>query len=80
MAFAGSLEGVKASKGVIITTSHFSPAAYAYLEKIGKRIVLVDGPRLAELMMDHGIGVTEEATYSVKKPESVYFEGGALWK
>ena len=78
MAFADSLEGVKASKGVIITTSHFSPAAYAYVEKIGKRIVLIDGPRLAELMMDHGIGVTEEATYSVKKLDGDYFEIDAL--
>ena len=77
-AFAGSLEGAKASKGVIITTSHFSPAAKAYVEKIAKRIVLIDGPRLAELMMDFGIGVTEEDTYSVKKLDGDYFEGGAL--
>ena len=77
-AFAGSLEGAKASKGVIITTSHFSPAAKAYVEKIAKRIVLIDGPRLAELMMDFGIGVTEEDTYAVKKLDADYFEGGAL--
>ena len=77
-AFAGSLDGAKASKGVIITTSHFSPAAKAYVEKIAKRIVLIDGPRLAELMMDFGIGVTEEATYSVKKLDGDYFEGDSL--
>jgi len=75
-AFAGSLQGHKARKGVIITTSHFSPSAKTYVDRIETRIVLIDGPRLAELMMDFGIGVTQEATYSVKKLDADYFEGG----
>jgi len=73
-AFAGSLEGQRARKGVLITTSQFSPEARDYVLRIEKKIVLVDGKELAELMIDHGIGVTEVATYSVKKVDSDYFE------
>src|SRR5262249_46381783 len=51
-AFAGSLEGHRARKGVMITTSSFSADARAYVEKIEKRIVLIDGQRLVELMME----------------------------
>jgi restriction system protein len=46
-AFAGSLEGVRARKGVLITTSYFSQDALEYVQKIEKRIVLVDGKQLA---------------------------------
>lgn len=52
-AFAGSLEGVRARKGVlIISTSYFSQDALDYVQKIEKRIVLIDGKRLADLMID----------------------------
>jgi restriction system protein len=77
-AFAGSLMGQKASKGVMITTSHYTKDAQAYVEKIEKKIVLIDGPRLAELMMDFGIGVTEVASYSIKRLDSDYFEVDAV--
>jgi restriction system protein len=77
-AFAGSLMGQKASKGVMITTSHYTKDAQAYVEKIEKKIVLIDGPRLAELMIDFGIGVTEVASYSIKRLDSDYFEADAV--
>lgn len=48
-AFAGSLEGQRAQKGVMITTSAFSPDAHQYVKQIGKKIVLIDGHELAEL-------------------------------
>ncbi|MBI4506542.1 MAG: restriction endonuclease [Chloroflexi bacterium] len=72
--FAGSLEGQRARKGVLITTSQFSPDAKEYVKYIEKKIVLVDGEQLAQLMIDHGIGVTELATYTVKKLDLDYFE------
>ena len=72
-AFAGSLMGVKASKGVFITTSQFSKDAVDYIGNIEKRVVLIDGKRLVELMIDHGIGVTEINSYSVKKVDPDYF-------
>ncbi|MBN1756852.1 MAG: restriction endonuclease [Chitinispirillaceae bacterium] len=52
-AFAGSLEGVRAKKGVLITTSDFTKDAMEYVRQIEKRIVLVDGKTLASLMVDN---------------------------
>ncbi len=72
--FAGSLEGHRARKGVLITTSRFSQDAKDYVGRIEKKIVLIDGEQLAQLMMDHGIGVTETASYSIKRIDSDYFE------
>jgi restriction system protein len=74
-AFAGSLEGVRARKGVLITTSHFSQDALDYVQKIEKRIVLIGGTQLADLMIDHDIGVNVFQTYKVKRLDSDYFEG-----
>lgn len=74
--FAGSLEGHRAKKGVLITTSRFSQDAKDYVERIEKKIVLVDGEQLAQLMIDHRIGVTEVASYSVSRIDSDYFEEG----
>lgn len=72
-AFAGSLEGQRARKGVLITTSSFTSDADEYVKRIEKRIVLIDGVQLAQFMIDHGIGVTEVATYVVKKTDADYF-------
>ncbi len=73
-AFAGSLEGHRARKGVFITTSQFSKDAREYVTRIEKRIVLIDGEQLAQLMMDFGVGVSEVDTYKVKKLDHDYFE------
>lgn len=73
-AFAGSLEGVRARKGVLITTSYFSQDALEYVQKIEKRIVLIDGKQLADLMIDHDIGVNVFQTYKIKRLDSDYFE------
>ncbi|MCS6915410.1 MAG: restriction endonuclease [Myxococcota bacterium] len=72
-AFAGSLEGHRARKGILITTSQFSQEAYNYVERIEKKIVLIDGAQLCQLMIDHGVGVSEAATYQVKKVDADYF-------
>jgi restriction system protein len=73
-AFAGSLEGQRARKGVLITTSQFTQDAKDYVSRIEKKIVLIDGDQLAQLMIDHGIGVAEVANYTVKKIDLDYFE------
>ncbi len=72
-AFAGSLEGQRARKGVLISTSQFSPEAKEYVTRIEKKIVLIDGEQLAQYMIDHGIGVAEAATYMVKRVDLDYF-------
>ncbi len=71
--FAGSLEGQRARKGVLITTSQFSPKAKDYVGRIEKKIVLIDGEKLAQLMIDYGIGVTEVASFTMKKIDLDYF-------
>ena len=71
--FAGSLEGHRARKGVF-TTSQFSKDADEYVKRIEKRIVLINGEQLAQLMMDYGVGVSEVDTYKVKKLDRDYFE------
>lgn len=73
-AFAGSLEGVRAKNRVFITTSSFTQDALEYVRKIEKRIVLVDGEQLAELMIEHNIGVNVVQTYEIKRLDSDYFE------
>jgi restriction system protein len=75
-AFAGSLDGVRARKGVLITTSYFSQDALDYVQRIEKRIVLIAGAQLADLMIDHDIGVNVFQTYKVKRLDSDYFEEG----
>lgn len=72
-AFAGSLEGFRARKGVLITTSRFSQDAKDYVQRIEKKIVLIDGEQLAQLMIDYGLGVSEVATYAVKRIDIDYF-------
>jgi restriction system protein len=65
-AFAGSLEGLRARKGVLITTSQFSQDAKDYVTRIEKKIVLIDGEELTDLMIDHGLGAAELASYTVR--------------
>jgi restriction system protein len=72
-AFAGSLEGAKARKGVLISTSEFSQDAEKYAQGIEKRIILVNGSKLAGLMIDYGVGVTGGEILSLKKIDMEYF-------
>jgi len=72
-AFAGSMEGQRARKGVLITTASFSKEAEEYISRIERKIVLIDGKRLTELMIDHDIGVSTARSYVVKKMDADYF-------
>lgn len=72
-AFAGSMEGFRARKGVMITTSSFSREARDYVERTERKIILIEGERLAELMIDHDIGVTNTNTYALKKADLDFF-------
>ena len=72
-AFAGSMEGFRARKGVLITTATFSKEAEDYITRIERKIVLVDGQRMAELMIAHNVGVTVMQTYEIKRVDSDFF-------
>ncbi|MDJ0593574.1 MAG: restriction endonuclease [Pleurocapsa sp. MO_226.B13] len=71
--FAGALLGQSAKKGIFITTSDFSKGAIDYVTRIDSKIILVNGDRLAELMIEQNVGVTSVARYEVKKIDSDYF-------
>lgn len=71
--FAGALQGQRARKGIFLTTSDFSKEARDFAASIDSKIILLDGETLANLMLDHGIGVTDVATYAVKRVDSDYF-------
>lgn len=71
--FAGSMEANRAKKGVMITTSSFSKDARDFVDRIERKIVLIDGQQLAQLMIDYNIGVAPSRTYTVKKIDSDYF-------
>jgi restriction system protein len=72
--FAGALHGQHATKGIFITTSDFSRDANDYVSKIGNKIVLIDGSRLAALMVEFGVAVATDATYTVKRFDNDFFE------
>lgn len=72
--FVGSMTGESANKGVFVTTSHFSTEARGYIEKVQQRIVLIDGARLAELALRHGIGVRTKSVVELRSLDEDYFE------
>lgn len=71
--FAGALAAEHARKGVFITTSDFTRDALEYVKRIDSKIVLIDGNQLAQLMIDHGVGVATVTTYELKRVDSDYF-------
>lgn len=72
--FVGALSTKKANKGVFITTGDFHPNANECAREVHQKVILVDGRRLAELMIEHNIGVAEEHAYRIKKIDSDYFD------
>lgn len=73
-AFVGAMHGQQADRGVFITTSRFSEGARAFVEKIPNRIVLIDGRRLAELMVLHKAGAQDESTFVLKRIDEDFLE------
>jgi restriction system protein len=71
--FVGALMGRKARKGIFITSSSFSHEALNFAANIDYKVVLIDGKRLAELMIDNDIGVAEVSRYKLKRIDSDYF-------
>ncbi|HUW25251.1 MAG TPA: restriction endonuclease [Gallionella sp.] len=71
--FVGALQGQRAKKGVFITTSDFTKEAVEYVRNIDNKVVLINGALLANLMIDHSVGVSLAATYEIKKIDSDYF-------
>jgi len=74
--FAGSLDEHGTDKGVFFTTDKFTGPAIDFVRTIKKRIVLIDGPELARLMVRHSVGVTVTKTLPLTRLDSDYFDPG----
>jgi restriction system protein len=71
--FVGGLEGHRATKGVLVTTSYFPSSAYDFITRVSKRVVLIDGNELANLMIRHRVGVRTKDVYEVRRIDENYF-------
>jgi restriction system protein len=71
--FAGSLEARHAGKGVFVTTTHFSTGASEFCAQLSRRVVLIDGSQLANLMVHNNIGVKVKDSFVLKRIDPDYF-------
>ncbi len=70
--FAGAMMGPpKIEKGLFITTAKFSQGAKAFAD--AQHIILVDGKKLTELMIEHELGVSTQKLYRIKRIDTDYF-------
>lgn len=72
--FLGALDISKVQKGIFVTTSSFSNKAKEVVKNSTKKIRLIDGKELTELMIEYNVGVETEKTYEIKKINSDYFK------
>lgn len=72
-AFVGSLVGLGATKGVFVTTSSFSQQAIDFARHLSQRVILIDGERLAELMIEHNVGVQLNRSIEFKRIDEDFF-------
>jgi restriction system protein len=72
--FFGSLDMHKAAKGLFVTTSEFSRSARDTASRLGKRIVLLDGVELTQLMIRHNVGCRIEETLHIRRVDEDFFE------
>ncbi len=72
--FVGSLGEQKAHKGVFITSGRYTDGARQAAQRANAKVVLIDGDMLAELMIDHGVGVSDFKAYTIKRIDTDYFE------
>jgi len=76
--FAGAIDAAGTTKGVFVTTASFTRAAWDYVKRSPKRIILIDGAELARLTVQHGIGVRTRVRHEVKRIDEDYFDQEAL--
>jgi len=72
-AFVRSLVGLGATKGVFVTTSAFSQQAAEFVRHLAQRVILIDGQRLADLMIEHNVGVRVSRVVEFKRLDEDFF-------
>lgn len=65
--FVGALAGQKANKGIFITTSSFTEEEEEYAKGLSTKLILIDGKRLTDLMIEYNVGVSTIDTIEIKK-------------
>lgn len=75
--FYGALSIKKATKGIFVTTSSFTGAAQQTAKDLGSRIVLIDGPQLAKLMIKYNVGCRDKDVLHIKQIDEGYFDEAA---
>lgn len=73
-AFQGALAGVGARKGVFLTTSTFTQQAIAYASQLrDSKIILINGQKLVQFMIEHDVGVSIQETFCIKRIDEDFF-------
>lgn len=72
--FVGALAGKQATKGVFITTSGYTQNAVEFANNVSQKVILIDGKRLADLMIEHDVGVSNVRSIAIKRIDTDYFE------
>ena len=72
--FVGSLDYKGTNKGIFITTSTFPKNTEEELKQTSKNIILIDGIKLAEHMIENNVGVSEKESYKIKRIDNDYFD------
>ncbi len=72
--FVGALAGQQANKGIFITTSDFTQNALQFAKGIAQKTILINGARLADLMIEHNVGLSTTRSISMKRIDSDYFD------
>lgn len=71
--FVGSLVGLGATKGVFVTTSTFSQHAVEFVRHLSQRVILIDGKRLGDLLIEHDVGVRVSRVVQIKRLDEDFF-------
>ncbi len=71
--FVGALQGKRAKKGIFITMSTFSKEALEYAENLDVAVILIDGKKLANYMIENELGVSLKQNYKIYNVDTDYF-------
>lgn len=71
--FVGALQGKRAKKGIFITMSTFTKEALEYAENLDVAVILIDGKKLANYMIENELGVSLKQNYKIFNVDTDYF-------
>jgi restriction system protein len=73
-AFVGALQGQQADRGVFIAPCDFTRVALDYAERVGVRIIPIDGRKVAQLMLQHRVGTQPGYTTTLLRLDEDFFD------